>query len=354
MSDRKSRGQQRAQQHRLDRLRSRSSSLPQEAPERSSVSVDCGWGRLHFAQTFDDPGELTEALKNERADRRDIAFYVRDPHVVLAQAPQELFLDPSHSYRLNLHTYRASRRRHPGFHIRRLCTLADAEEVNRIYAAWNMVQVDPQYFWAKRDSRTITVFVAEDDASGAILGAVTGVDHRRAFDDPEGGSSLWCLAVDPQAQHPGVGEALVRQLAEHFQTRGCQHMDLSVMHDNEQAIKLYEKLGFVRIPVFAIKNRNIINEKLFSGPAPETGLNPYARIIVDEARRRGIAVEVLDAEAGYFRLTYGGRSGVCRESLTELTNAIAMSRCDDKAVTRRVLEAEGLSVPAQRTAGSEE
>jgi ribosomal protein S18 acetylase RimI-like enzyme len=28
-------------------------------------------------------------------------------------------------------------------------------------------------------------------------------------------------------------------------------MDLSVLHDNEQAIALYEKLGFRRVPVFA-------------------------------------------------------------------------------------------------------
>ena len=36
------------------------------------------------------------------------------------------------------------------------------------------------------------------------------------------------------------GEALVRRLAEHFRTHGLAHMDLSVMHDNAQAIALYE------------------------------------------------------------------------------------------------------------------
>jgi len=61
---------------------------------------------------------------------------------------------------------------------------------------------------------------------------------------------------------------------------------------------------------------------------------------------------VLDAEAGYFALEFGGRRVVCRESLTELTTAIAMSRCDDKQVTRRVLEAAGLRVPAQQAADS--
>ena len=50
--------------------------------------VDCGWGRLLFAQTFETAEPLVEALRAEGPDRRDIAFYVRNPHVLLAQAPQ--------------------------------------------------------------------------------------------------------------------------------------------------------------------------------------------------------------------------------------------------------------------------
>jgi GNAT-family acetyltransferase (TIGR03103 family) len=80
-------------------------------------------------------------------------------------------------------------------------------------------------------------------------------------------------------------------------------------------------------------------------------LNPYARVIVDEALRRGLHVEILDSEAGYFELSHGKRSIVCRESLSELTTAIAMSRCDDKGVTRRLLARAGLRVPAQQMAG---
>jgi hypothetical protein len=128
-------------------------------------------------------------------------------------------------------------------------------------------------------------------------------------------------------------------------------MDLSVIHDNTHAIALYEKLGFVRVPVFALKKQLRSTRSFSRRPPPEETLNPYARIIVDEARRRGISVEVLDAEASYFRLSHGGRSVVCRESLSELTTAIAMSRCDDKAVTRRLLAKAGLSVPRQQPAG---
>ena len=241
---------------------------------KRDYALDCGWGRLLFAQTFDDTKTLAAATRAEGPDRRDIVLYVRDPHVALAAAPQELFLDPSHTYRLDLSIYRPASDPARGFSIRRLTSLEDAEAINRIYQTRNMVPVPPDFFWAKRDARAITYFVAEDEATGSVIGTVTGVDHFRAFGDPEHGSSLWCLAVDPQAAQPGIGEALVRRLAEHFKARGSAYLDLSVLYDNEQAIALYEKLGFVRVPLFALKRRNPINEKLFVGPAVDEDAQP--------------------------------------------------------------------------------
>lgn len=345
-----------AQGHRLKRMRDQSLKPPiaGQSPgqdfARPNVALDCGWGRLIFGQTFTDPETLIATLRAEAPERRDIAVYIRDPHVMLANAPQEAFLDPSHTYRLDLSSYRASRRQPKGFYIRRLTSRADAQAINRIYASRGMVPVPPEFFWAQRDARSISYFVAEDETNDAVLGTVTGVDHGRAFDDPENGSSLWCLAVDPQARQPGVGEALVRRLAEYFAARGCAYLDLSVLHDNTQAIALYEKLGFKRVPFFTIKRKNPINETLFTRPEEDAGLNPYAKIIVKEARRRGIHVEMIDADGGFFRLTYGGRSVRCRESLSELTSAVAMSICDDKAVTRRVVEKAGVVTPEQISA----
>jgi GNAT-family acetyltransferase (TIGR03103 family) len=124
-------------------------------------------------------------------------------------------------------------------------------------------------------------------------------------------------------------------------------MDLSVLHDNHGAIALYEKLGFDRVPLFAVKRRNPINERLFVGHDPAKDMNPYARIIINEARRRGIGVDVIDVAGGVFRLSYGGRSIRCRESLSELTSAVALSICDDKAMTRRIVEAAGVRVPEE-------
>jgi len=201
----------------------------------------------------------------------------------------------------------------------------------------------------------VKYLLAVRDEDGAVVGTVTGVDHELLFNDPEEGSSLWTLAVDPAAGLPGVGGALTKALAEHYRSEGRAYMDLSVAHDNAAAIGLYEKLGFRRVPVLAIKRKNAINEPLFS-PPPETvdDLNPYARIIADEALRRGIWVEVLDAETGEMRLTHGGRSVITRESLSEYTSAVAMCRCDDKRLTRRLVSEAGITVPRARLATFDE
>ncbi|HSI92646.1 MAG TPA: N-acetylglutaminylglutamine synthetase [Jiangellaceae bacterium] len=319
------------------------------------VSLDLGWGRLVCAQTFDDPDDILRLLRAEEEGQRDIAMYVKDPHVLVAQAPDELFIDPSFTYRLELHRYRPRRELIPGVLVRTIGEPSDAHQINRIYAARNMVTADPDLIWDNQRTRTFTYLVAEDERSGDIVGTVTGVDHVLAFGDPEGGASLWCLAVDPQTSRPGVGEALVRVLSERYIGRGRAHLDLSVMHDNDPAIRLYKKLGFRRVPVFSVKRKNVINEPLFV-PEPEadvTELNPYARIIADEARRRGITVEVLDPEWGELRLVHGGRRIVTRESLSELTTAVAMSRCDDKRVTRRIVQEAGLQVPRGRLASDD-
>jgi GNAT-family acetyltransferase (TIGR03103 family) len=315
--------------------------------------VECGWGRLMFGHTFKDGRILARTLCDERPGRRDIAMYLRDPHVVISLAPQEVFLDPSHTFRLWLDRYHAGASRPRVLVVRKILSHADGIAINDIYAKRKMVTVDPDFIWSRRDARELTYVVVEDPATRQVVGTATGVDHVESFGDVENGSSLWCLAVDPQASQPGIGEALVRFLAEHYLARGRAFLDLSVMHDNTQAIGLYEKLGFVRVPVFAIKHKNTFNEPLFVAPRQDAKLNPYAEIIVREARRRGICVEVLDEEQSYFALTLGGRSIVCRESLSELTSAIAMSRCDDKSVTRRVLERAGLNVAPQQGVAQE-
>ncbi len=313
---------------------------------RNDVAVDCGWGRLIFAQTFRDIEDLIDTLANEAPGKRDVAFYVRNPQVVVSLAPQQVFLDPSITYRLWLGKA-LFKPGLPGIEVRKAATYEEAESLRDCYLAHNMIPPDPDFILRHADSSVIQYLIAVDKQEGKVVGGVCGVDHAAAFNDPENGASLWSLVVDSQCPIPGIGEALVRHLVCRFHEKKRSYLDLSVLHDNHQAIALYEKLGFKRVPVFAIKNKNPINEPLFIGDAPEDNLNPYAGIIVREARRRGIAVDIIDPRSGYFELSFGGRNIVCRESLSELTSAIALSRCDDKRITHQVLSKAGLCVPAQ-------
>jgi len=317
---------------------------------RENATLLCGWGRVIMAHSFSDPEEIARQLLRERPGKRDIAMYVSDPHLVLAAAPQTLFLDPSDTYRLDLEPDIAGE---PvdGLSIGRVATREQAEAVNELYLKRDMVPTDPEHIWTTRDSEELVYLVAVEDSSETVVGTVMGINHRAMFNDPSAGSSLWCLSVDPQASRPGIGQLLVRALASFFQQRGCEYMDLSVLHNNEGAKLLYKKLGFRQVHTFAVKNKNAYNENLFLGPELEENLNPYAKIIVDEARARGITVDVLDAEEGYFRLSRGGKRIDCRESLSDLTSAVAMSRCQDKLVTHHWLAKADLRTPSYRVAG---
>jgi len=315
------------------------------------VAVHCGWGRLLIGHTFPDPATLAEELLNEQPGERDIALYVAAPQQVLAQSPQQLFLDPSDTLRLWFTDYRQATRVFRGFRIRRAQSEADWSAINTLYLSRSMLPIDPTLLTSRHEGGPV-YWMAEDEDSGAVIGSVMGLNHHTAFNDPENGSSLWCLAVDPLCSRPGVGEVLVRHLVEHFMSRGLSYLDLSVLHDKAQAKNLYAKLGFRTLSTFAIKRKNGINQPLFLGPGPEVGLNPYASILVEEAYKRGIDVQIDDAAAGLFTLSHGGRRIRCRESLSDLTSAISMSLCQDKCLTHKVLSQAGLNVPTQQLAGN--
>ncbi|MCW2699409.1 MAG: GNAT-family acetyltransferase [Blastococcus sp.] len=307
--------------------------------------LDLGWGRLVFGQTYSSQRRLVQALRGEADGRRDICMYPRDPQVLVGVAPDELFIDPSYTFRLDLHRYRSRRDLFGDVFVRTVTCPADIAGINRIHAVNGMLRGDEATMWRNHHTRAVTYLVAEDRRTGSLVGTVTGIDHVAAFGDPEGGSSLWCLAVDRTSAPPGTGEALTRALAERYDARGRSYLDLSVLHDNDGAIGLYRTLGFRQTSAVCVKRKNSVNAPLFVGePAGLDALNPYARILADEALRRGIRVEVTDAAFGELRLTYGIRTVLTRESLSELTSAVASSRCDDKRMTRRIVQKAGVRV----------
>src|SRR5690606_20537106 len=72
----------------------------------TDVVLDLGWGQLVCGQTFRDLRGIVDVLRGEETGRRDICVYPRDPQVLVGMAPDELFIDPSLTYRLYLHRYR--------------------------------------------------------------------------------------------------------------------------------------------------------------------------------------------------------------------------------------------------------
>jgi ribosomal protein S18 acetylase RimI-like enzyme len=177
------------------------------------VALDCGWGRLFLGQTFDDPARIAAGLRSEKPGRRDIAIYVRDPHVVVAQAPQELFVDPSFTYRLWLDELDGAQGAAPRVTVRGMASEADGDAMNRLFTEIGMVTAPPAVMWKKQQSRAFVYLVAVELGTRNVVGTVMGLDHVASFDDPEQGSSLWTLSVSPQCGVSGVGEALTRALA---------------------------------------------------------------------------------------------------------------------------------------------
>lgn len=263
-----------AVQHRLDRYTTPSLHSWEPVPRgrdqmKKNASLDCGWGRLIFGQTFSRHEDLIELFLEETEGRRDIAMYVWEHHVLLGMAPYLLFLDPSHTYRLWLHNYRPPKRRLRTFYIRPLLRAEEAAEINRIYGQCDMVEADEDTMLQNQATRTFNYFLAFDPEDDRVIGTITGIDHVHAFNDPDNGASFWCLAVDPRRRTRGVGRALVRHTIEHYLARGREYLDLSVLHDNKKAIRLYRSLGFRRVPVYVVKRRNEINRPLYEGgPMP--------------------------------------------------------------------------------------
>ena len=176
---------------------------------KENVALDCGWGRLVFGQTFAEHEAIIKELTREKSSCRDIAIYIRDHHVLLGLAPELLFLDPSHTYRLWLHMYKMPKRRSRAFSIRMPCDRQDAEEINRIYRSCGMLEAPPEKILENQLTRVFNYYLAERVSDNKVIGTISGIDHRLAFNDPDNGSSFWCLAVDTDARTDGVGCSLV-------------------------------------------------------------------------------------------------------------------------------------------------
>ena len=90
-----------------------------------------------------------------------------------------------------------------GVTVRTLNDPADADAMNRVFVRCGMVPAPVETIWDNHlHAEAVTYLVAVRDEDGAVVGTVTGVDHELLFSDPEHGSSLWTLAVDPGRRAP--------------------------------------------------------------------------------------------------------------------------------------------------------
>jgi ribosomal protein S18 acetylase RimI-like enzyme len=100
---------------------------------------------------------------------------------------------------------------------------------------------------ASRDAEA-ELWVAE--AEGVLLGCVTlcppGSPWREIARDDEGEFRM--LAVAPEAQGRGVGRTLVELVLERFRADGASAVALSSLRSMTSAHRLYERLGFTRLP----------------------------------------------------------------------------------------------------------
>ncbi|MCF7862010.1 GNAT family N-acetyltransferase [Candidatus Woesearchaeota archaeon] len=305
-----------------------------------NVIFEIGCGRLIFANTFNSAKTLSGELLREEPGKRDIVVYAENPHVIVSQHPNEIFIDPSDIYRLKLNSYVP---KNINTRISRIKTKKEITELNKIYQSRGMARIDKNFVLKNKASRKIIFLVAYHQDQ--IVGGVMGLDHK--YVTGWDGASLWSLAVDPQATIPGVGMDIVNYLISYFQKIGREFMDLSVMHDNKSAISLYTKLGFEKIKSFAVKKKNKMNAHLFTKPVDKnlTLLHSEYQLIFNEAQRRGINVKIIDKEEGYYRLSLGAKEIVCQGTLTDMISAISLSICNDKAAFINFLKSHDYPLP---------
>jgi ribosomal-protein-alanine N-acetyltransferase len=95
-------------------------------------------------------------------------------------------------------------------------------------------------FWSELAEHQTRHYLVADDA-----GDVVGYAGLCAYPPHE--AYVQTIAVAGTSQRSGLGTTLLVALLDEAVRRGCAHVDLEVRADNDVAIGLYERHGFVRI-----------------------------------------------------------------------------------------------------------
>jgi ribosomal protein S18 acetylase RimI-like enzyme len=105
--------------------------------------------------------------------------------------------------------------------------------------------------YMRLDPKKAVIFVVEDD--GALVGYIYGrvVDKPNMVLDKVGMIEDWF--IEKEYRGKGVGEMLWTRLMSWFKVKNCNRLELNVYPDNEYAIAIYHKLGFVKKSVTMTK-----------------------------------------------------------------------------------------------------
>jgi ribosomal protein S18 acetylase RimI-like enzyme len=104
----------------------------------------------------------------------------------------------------------------------------------REYAAW-------------LEDGTGLLFLARREGTDEVLGYAMCrlLPSGSTFDLGPVRGDVESLAVSPQARGAGVGTALLGAVRTELRRRGCTHWSISVAAANTDAVRLYERLGFL-------------------------------------------------------------------------------------------------------------
>ena len=130
-------------------------------------------------------------------------------------------------------------------------------EVGRLtvnaYAADGRITPDHPYATHLADAEVRqrdAVLLVASDGDGPLLGTVTAVPADSSIVEMcrPGEVEVRMLAVAPAARGRGVGELLARACVQVARDQGCQRVILSSGTWMTAAHRLYERLGFARVP----------------------------------------------------------------------------------------------------------